>query len=669
MRPGEMMFNFQDADIQAVVKTVSQITGKNFLIDPRVKGKLTIISTQPVSRSAVYQIFLAALKAQGFTTTEGPAGLLKIIPLGDAKQSAEVSSGVAPRRGEQTITHIAIVQHGSATQMVPLLRPLMAPTSQLAVYPPGNALIITDYADNIRNLLRIVDILDQRGNAEITIVPLRYASAVDIAEVMIRLYPNVIQSGGQPNPQAGAEGDRVTIMPDMRTNSLLIRAENLGTVNNLRALIEKLDVPAKVGGNTRVVYLRNAEATKLAEILRGLLTGEARATQAAASATPGRPAAVGASKAAEASQIQADEATNSLVISASDAVFNNLRAVIEKLDVRRAQVFVEALIVEFTTDKASEFGFQWAGGNKAGTGTVGAITNFPKAGTGIAATVASPSSLASAGGLTVAFLGKKIPLPDGTSVRSLGALARALEETSGANILSTPNLLTLDNAEAKIIVGQNVPFLTGSFSQATSTTGAVNPFQTIERKDIGLTLKIKPQISEGGSVKLQIYEENSSVAAAAGVQASDLITNKRSLDTTVIVDDGNTVVLGGLIEDSVQDDTQAVPFLGNIPVLGWLFKSRTQKKTKTNLMVFLRPIIVRGPEDSYGFTASRYEHMHALGKSLSEETSVILEDFKPVVPPPRDKTKDKKSDDTTSDTAPGSADTPAAKPDTDKTQP
>jgi len=661
-----MMFNFQDADIQAVVKTVSQITGKNFLIDPRVKGKLTIISTQPVSRSAVYQIFLAALKAQGFTTTEGPAGLLKIIPLGDAKQSAEVSSGVAPRRGEQTITHIVTVQHGSATQMVPLLRPLMAPTSQLAVYPPGNALIITDYADNIRNLLRIVDILDQRGNAEITIVPLRYASAVDIAEVMVRLYPNVIQSGGQPTPQAGAEGDRVTIMPDLRTNSLLIRAENLGTVNNLRALIEKLDVPAKIGGNTRVVYLRNAEATKLAEILRGLLSGEARATQAVASATPGRPAIGG--KAAEASQIQADEATNSLVISASDAVFNNLRSVIEKLDVRRAQVYVEALIVEITTDKASQFGFQWAGGNKAGNGTIGAMSNFPASGAGIAATTANPGNLASASGLSIAYLGSKITLPDGSSVRSLGALARALEESNVANILSTPNLLTLDNAEAKIIVGKNVPFLTGSFSQATSTTGAVNPFQTIERKDVGLTLKIKPQISEGGSVKLQIFQESSSVAIATGVQAQDLITNKRSLDTTVIVDDGNTIVLGGLIEDSVQESTQAVPFLGRIPLLGWLFKYRDQKKTKTNLMVFLRPVIVRGPEDSYGFTASRYEYMHALEKKLPEDTSVMLEGFRPVQPPPRDKTKDKKSDDTASDTAPGASDTPAAKPDTDKTQ-
>ncbi len=626
------MFNFQEADIQAVVKTVSQITGKNFLIDPRVKGKLTIISTQPVSKSAIYQIFLASLKAQGYTAVDSPSGFIKLIPLADAKQSAKVTSGAAPRPGEQTITHVVTVQHGPAAQMVPLLRPLMAPTSQISVYPPANTLIITDYADNIRNLLSIVDIIDQSGGAELTIIPLKHASALDIAEIIVRLYPNVTQSTGAPTPQAASvgEAERVTIMPDLRTNSLLVRAENPGAINDLRALVEKLDVPAKVGGNTRVVYLRNADATKLAEILRGLLTGEARA-QAPVAAVPGRAAV---KSAAESSTIQADEATNSLVISASDAVFNNLRAVIEKLDVRRAQVFVEALIAEVTTDKASQFGFQWAAGGKAGSGSVGGVTNFPLSGTSIVGVATSPESLGTAGGLSLAYLGKKITLADGTEIRSLGALARALEEKSIGNILSTPNLLTLDNAEAKIVVGQNVPFVTGSFSQATTTTGAVNPFQTIERKDVGLTLKIKPQISEGGTVKLVISQETSTVARATGVQAADLITNKRSLDTTVVVDDGNTIVLGGLIEDNITETTQAVPFLGRIPLLGWLFKYREEKKTKTNLMVFLRPIIVRSSQDSYGFSASRYAHIHAEQKKLSKEPSLILDDFKPAEPLP-----------------------------------
>ncbi len=631
LRPGEMMFNFQEADIQAVVKTVSQITGKNFLLDPRVKGRLTIISTQPVSKNAIYQIFLASLKAQGYTAVDSASGFIKLVPIGDAKQNADVSTGAMPRPGEQTITHVITVQHSSAAQLVPLLRPLMAPTSQLSVYPPSNTLIVTDYADNIRNLLRIVEIIDQRGGAELAIIPLKHASALDIADMVVRLYPNVSQSPGTPTPAQAATGeaDRVNILPDLRTNSLLVRAENQGAIKDLREFIDKLDVPAKVSGNTRVVYLRNADATKLAEILRGLLTGEARA-QTAAPAIPGRPAA--ARSGVESSQIQADESTNSLIISAPDAVFNNLRAVIEKLDVRRAQVFIEALIAEITTDKASQLGVQWFVGDQKSGGSLGAVSNFPASGSGIVSAAINPAGLASSGGLTLGFVGESITV-DGRQIRGLGALARALEEKNIANIMSTPNLLTLDNAEAKIVVGQNVPFLTGSFSQATTTGGAVNPFQTIERKDVGLTLKIKPQISEGGSVKLQIFQESSSVARAT-VSAQDLITNKRSLETTVVVDDGNTVVLGGLIEDSLSDNTQAVPLLGRIPLLGWLFKSNEKKKTKTNLMVFLRPIIVRGAEDSYGFTRNRYEHIRAIEKSVSKTPSPLLEGFKPIVPAP-----------------------------------
>ncbi|MHB1140903.1 MAG: type II secretion system secretin GspD [Sulfuricaulis sp.] len=632
LRPGEMMFNFQEADIQAVVKTVSQITGKNFLLDPRVKGKLTIISTQPVSKKAIYQIFLASLKAQGYTAIDSASGFIKLVPLGDAKQNADVTTGVMPRPGEQTITHVITVQYSSAAQLVPLLRPLMAPTSQISVYPPANTLIITDYADNVRNLLRIVEIIDQRGGAELAIIPLKHASALDIAEMVTRLYPNVTQTTTPaPAQQAGGEADRVTILPDLRTNSLLVRAENVGAINDLRELVEKLDVPAKVSGNTRVVYLRNADATKLAEILRGLLTGEAR-TQTATAAVPGRPATTAARSGAESSQIQADESTNSLIISAPDAVFNNLRAVIEKLDVRRAQVFIEALIAEITTDKASQLGVQWFVGDQKSGGSLGAVTNFPGTGAGIVSAAIDPTSLASAGGLTLGFVGETITV-DGRQIRGLGALARALEEKNIANIMSTPNLLTLDNAEAKIVVGQNVPFLTGSFSQATGTGGAVNPFQTIERKDVGLTLKIKPQISEGGSVKLQIFQESSTVARAT-VAASDLVTNKRSLETTVVVDDGNTVVLGGLIEDSLSDNTQAVPLLGRIPLLGWLFKSNEKRKTKTNLMVFLRPIIVRSAEGSYNFTQNRYEQIRAAEKTVAKKPSPLLEGFKPVVPTP-----------------------------------
>jgi general secretion pathway protein D len=650
LKPGEVLLNFQAADIQGVVKAVSQMTGRNFLLDPRVKGQITIITAKPVSSASAYQIFLSALKAQGFTAVEG-IGVVRIVPTSEAKTSAEVSQAPVPRGGEQIVTHVLIVQHTSATQMVPLLRPLMAPTSQLSAYDPANALIITDYADNIRRLLRIVEKIDQPVSSEVTIVPLKHASALDLTELVMRLSlpgaAHAVQPGAPPGAAAG--GDRFTIVPDLRTNSLLIRADNPGRVNQLRSLIEKLDVPAVTGGQTRVLYLRNADAVKLAELLRGLLAGEARAQAAVAAATgapaPAMTAKSAMARAAETSLIQADEATNALVINTSDTVYNNLRGVIEKLDVRRAQVFVEALIVEMTTDVADQLGFQWFGGKERGVGAVGALQNFPNAGPGLVAAGVDPAgALATSGGLTLAYLGEKIVLPDGSTIRSLGALARALEQQNLANILSTPNLMTLDNAEAKIMVGQNVPFVTGSFAQATGTTGmTVNPFQTIERKDVGLTLKIKPQVSEGGTIKLDIFQEVSSLSRAAITGASDLVTNKRSLETKVIVDDAHTIVLGGLIEDTSQESEQAVPLLGRIPLLGALFRYRENSTRKTNLMVFLRPVIVRNPQDSYSVTADRYQYLRVQTKGL--EQAPAFERFKPTPPlPPQEKEKKKAPD-------------------------
>ena len=642
MGQGDVLLNFQAADIQAVVKAVSQMTGRNFLLDPRVKGQITIISAKPVSRGAAYQIFLSALKAQGFTAVDGPGGVVKVLPTGEAKQSADVSQD-APRGGEVITTHVAVLQHISAAQMVPLLRPLMAPTSQLSAYDGANALILTDYADNIRRMLRIIERIDQPVSSDVTVIGLKHASALDLADMITRLAapPGAVPGApGQPGG-AAATGDRFTIAPDLRTNSLLIRTDNPGRLNQLRSLIEKLDVPATTGGSTRVVYLRNAEAVKLAEVLRGLLAGEARAQAASApAAIPGVPTAArpagGAGRAADASLIQADEATNALIINASDAVYNNIRAVIEKLDVRRAQVYVEALIAEITTDKASELGFQWIDAGRAGSGSVAGVANFSAGAKSIVGGVTNPASIVGGSGLTLAYLGPKIRLSDGTEIQGLGALAHALESRNIANILSTPNVMTLDNAEAKIVVGQNVPFVTGSFSNTGTTTGGatVNPFQTIERKDVGITLKIKPQISEGGGVKLEIFQEISTVTPApAGITASDIITNKRSVETKVLVDDGSTIVLGGLIEDRSSDTRQQVPILGSIPVLGALFRYTTQSKTKTNLMVFLKPTIIRTVDDGYRATTDRYDYIRAQTKEKEAERSHILDRFKPAQPP------------------------------------
>jgi len=619
---GKLLFNFQNADIEAVVKTVSRMTGRNFLLDPRVKGKVTIISTTPVSKNAAYQLFLSAIRAQGFTAVTGTGGIVKIIPVGEGKQNAETSGTRSPRGGDRMVTHIVTVENGSATAFIPLLRPLMAPTSQLSAYVPANSLVITDYAQNVRRLLAVIKQLDQPVSAEVTVVPLKNASAVDMADLLSRTMAN---SGGprpgQPNiPNVAG----LSIVPDLRTNSLLVRTNNPGLLKQLRNLVSKLDVAAVKGGNTHVVYLRNASAEKLVTVLQGLLSAQAESQAGKKSAGPKK------------SLIQADAETNSLIINATDAVYNNMRAVIEKLDVRRAQVYVEALIAEVTSDKASELGFQWAAAGEAGGNIIGATTNFTQAGSASIGSVATnPGALAGSAGLNIAILGPEVTIA-GQTVRSIGGLAKALEEVTSANILSTPNLLTLDNAEAEIVVGQNVPFVTGSYATTGSTTTA-NPFQTIERKDVGLTLKIKPQISEGGLVKLDIYQEVSTVVPTTTSGATDLVTNKRSLQTTVTVDDGNTIALGGLIEDKVQAVTQKVRGLGSIPLLGALFRYKKKEKVKTNLMIFLKPTILYNANDAYDLASNRYRYLVDRNKKADKERVETLQAFEPVKPKPEAK--------------------------------
>ncbi len=637
LRSGEVLFNFQAADLQAVTKAVSQMTGRNFLIDPRVKGQVTIISSRPVSAASAYQIFLSALKAQGFTAVEGPGDVVRIIPTNEAKLSAEVNEASPPRGGEQIVTHVATLQHTSAAALVQILRPLMSPTSQLAAHDPANALIITDYADNVRRLLRIIERIDVPASNEVTVIPLQNASAIDMAELVVRLSGSGVTTPGipgQPSTQIAGGGDRFSVVADTRTNSLLLRAENPGRAAQLRALIEKLDVPARSIGSTRVIYLKHAEATKLVEVLRGMLTATAAGApaQAAPPGVGGRPGGTAAP-----SLIQADEATNSIIINASDTVYNNLRLVIEQLDVRRAQVYVEALVAEMNADRTDELGFQWAAVGGAGSRAVGAAANFPAANPSIAEAIASPAT-ANPAGLTVAMLGNTITLPDGTKVRGLGALARALQSNNLGNILSTPTLLTLDNYQAKIVIGQNVPFVTGSFAAATTAAaggvGAVNPFQTIERKDVGLTLRIKPQISEGSTIRLEIYQEVSSVNTTARAGASDLVTDKRSLETKVVVDDGNTIVLGGLIQNTLNVTTQQIPLLGDIPFLGALFRFKSEERKRTNLMIFLRPVIIRSVDDGYRVTVDRYEYLRGYTRGEGPERENIYDRMEPVLPSP-----------------------------------
>lgn len=642
-RAGEVLLNFQAADLQAVVKAMSQMTGRNMLVDPRVRGQVTIVSARAMPVAAAYQVFLSALKAQGFTAVEGPGDSVRIVPVAEAKAAAPVNEQAGPPRGgEQVVTQVLIGQHVSVAQLQAVLRPLMSPTSQLSVYEPGNALIITDYADNVRRLMRIVERVDLPTSTDVTVIPVQHASAVDLSEMVIRLSGTGITTPGgvpgAPPSQIAAGGDRFSVVADTRTNSILLRSDNPGRIEQLRTLIAKLDVPARAMGSTRVIYLRHAEAVKLVEVLRGMLAATAAgAPGAPSSSLPGRPP--GAPGAAQASLVQADEATNSIIINASDTVYNNLRTVIEQLDIRRAQVYVEALIAEMNADRTDELGIQWAGVTGVGQSTVGGFTNFPAANPSLAGAIVGPAAAAAASsGLTVAVLGKTITLPNGTTVQSLGALARALTSNQLGNILSTPNLLTLDNYQAKIVVGQNVPFITGSFTTAatvaTPAAGAVNPFQTIERKDVGLTLRIKPQISEGSTVRLEIYQEVSDVDTTTRTGASDLITNKRSIETKVVVDDGATIVLGGLIQNTLSETTQGVPFLSEIPILGALFRFRSEEKKRTNLMIFLRPVIIRAPEDAYRVTIDRYDYLRGYTRGEGPEREGIYDRLEPVPPSP-----------------------------------
>jgi general secretion pathway protein D len=639
-RAGEVLLNFQQADLQAVVKAMSQMSGRNMLIDPRVRGQVTIVSARAMPVAAAYQVFLSALKAQGFTAVEGPGDTVRIVPVAEAKAAAPVNDQPGPPRGgEQVVTQVLIGQHVAVAQLQTVLRPLMSPTSQLSVYEPANALIITDYADNVRRLMRIIEKVDMPASTDVTVVPVQHASAVDLAEIVIRLSATGVSTPGgvpgAPPSQIAAGGDRFSVVADTRTNSILLRSDNPGRIDQLRTLITKLDVPARATGSTRVIYLKHAEAVKLVEVLRGMLAASAAGAPGAPGAAAGRPS--GAPGAAP-SLIQADEATNSIIINASDTVYNNLRTVIEQLDIRRAQVYVEALIAEMNADRTDELGFQWAGVTGVGQASVGGFTNFLGAAPSLAAAVAAPAAAAAAAnGLTVAVLGKSITLPNGTTVQSLGALARAVTSNQLGNILSTPTLLTLDNYQAKIVVGQNVPFVTGSFTTpvaAAPATGAVNPFQTIERKDVGITLRIKPQVSEGSTVRLEIYQEVSDIAPSLLTGASDLITNKRSIETKVVVDDGATIVLGGLIQNTLNETTQGIPYLSEIPILGALFRFKSEEKKRTNLMIFLRPVIIRAPEDAYRVTIDRYEYLRGYTRGEGSEREGIYDRLEPTQPSP-----------------------------------
>jgi len=587
---------FRDADLTQIIEAVSQITGKTFIVDPRVRAQVTILSSTPMSPDAFYETFLSILQVHGFVAV--PAGnSIKIIPDANARQlpGQEDLPNRVNGNSDEFITQVIAVRNVSAAQLVPVLRPLIPQYGHLVAYPASNMLIISDRASNVSRMMRIIQRIDQGGDEEIDIVRLENASASEIVRVV-----NALNQG--PGQQGEVASVSARLVADDRTNSVLISGEKAQRLR-LKALVTHLDTPLETGGDTRVRYLNYADAEQIAGKLKEQVTG---ITQAA----PGQPgAAAGPQAAADRSTtIWADKQTNALVVTAPPKIMRSIMSVVDKLDIRRLQVLVEAILVDISESKSAELGVNWAVGNTDSDSTV-PIGTFNQTVGGssigsIAAAISDPSNIDPSllpSGLT---LGAGRFLDAGTN---FALLLRALRGDSHTNILQTPSIITLDNEEAEIKVAQEVPFLTGSFTNtgAANAQGQVNPFQTIQREEVGTILKITPQINEGDAVMLKIEQEDSSVAQ--GTQgAVDLITNKRTVTTTVLVDDGGVVVLGGLITDTAREGENRVPILGSIPLIGELFKTRSGAKEKRNLMLFIRPTIIRDGAQAAVETNAKY---------------------------------------------------------------
>ncbi|MYM21438.1 type II secretion system secretin GspD [Duganella sp. FT135W] len=656
--------NFVGADIESVIKAVGHYTNITFVIDPRVKGTLTVVSEKPVTKSQAFSLLTSALRLQGYAVVSGD-GFAKVVPEADAKlQAGPTQVDGAQAKGDQIVSQIFRLNYESAANVVTVLRPLISPNNTINANPGNNSVVVTDYADNVKRLAKIVAALDAPAVSDLDVIPVRYAIASDLATMMNKLLDNAGGAG------AGASEGKTTVLADPRTNSLILRAPSVARANLAKSLIAKLDQPTQELGNVHVVYLKNAEATKLAQTLRAVVSGEVSQQNSSGGANtqggnnsggfgsnnssnssgsssssfgsgsggtgPSNPLLSGSnsgqqqnSGASSAGFIQADASTNTLIITAPESVYRNLRAVIDQLDVRRAQVYIESLIVEVTSDKASEFGVQWVGatGNSNSTYRVGGLQSFTTSGSdsSLVSIYANKGSTIPNNGLSIGVF-KQIG-----GALGLGALAHSLESDGNANILSTPNMVTLDNELATIRVGQNVPILTGQYTTTSGTNS--NPFQTIDRKDVGLTLKVRPQISEGGTIKMAIYHETSSVDKSTLTAASGITLNNRVIENNVIADDGQIIVLGGLIEDTEGDGTDKVRGLGDIPVLGNLFKSQSRTRKKTNLMVFLRPVVIRSKEQSTSLATDRYDYMRSQQEAIKPPESILVEDLgQPVLP-------------------------------------
>ncbi|PJO35544.1 type II secretion system protein GspD [Delftia acidovorans] len=700
LRPGEpVTLNFSGADIEAVSRAIGAITNRNVVVDPRVKGQITLLTDRPVPPATAYQQFLAALRLQGFTIVES-AGLYKVIPEADAKlQASEVAVGASrSSAGSQIVTQIFKLNYENAANLVPVLRPLISPNNTINVNPGNNSLVITDYADNLQRISRIVATMDVSNATDVEIIPLRHAVATDMVALVSRLIEGgtaspgglTVTAGGANIPGQSDNAFKTSLMAEPRSNSIVLRAANPARLAQVRSLIARLDQPAMNGGgdqgNIHVVYLKNADAVALAATLRAAIGAQATAAGTAsgqpgaggttpqgggmssiptsqpvvsrdssgtASMGMGSSSGLGSSGGGGAlgvaqqpstgGMVQADPSTNSLIITAPPPIYRQMRAVIDKLDGRRAQVLIESLIVELKDNRLAQFGVQWQAilsNNGKVLGSIG--NNSSVAGANILSLLNAFNKDGSINTSTGGITGDTVSSMRGTNLgftqsvngnTTLGFLANFLQNSGDANILSTPNLMTLDNEEARIIVGQNVPMVTGSYA-SNSTGGTVNPFTTVERKDVGLMLRVRPQINENGTVKLAVFQEVSSVDESTRKDTNGLTTNKRSIESNVLVEDGNIIVLGGLIDDNYSQAEDRIPLLGDIPVLGNLFRNTNRKRNKTNLMVFLRPVVMRDATATNQVSSERYEAIRAQQQSLQPEPSALLRSVNaaPVLP-------------------------------------
>jgi general secretion pathway protein D len=677
----QVTVNFVNADIDAVTRAMGAMLDRQFVVDPRVKGQITVYSEQAMPVREAYLNYLAALRGLGFTVVES-AGLLKVVPEADAKlQTGTVESLGGRYRGDQVITQIFKLNHENPNNLVPVLRPLISPNNTINANVSAQSLVITDYADNLARIGKIIAALDNPSSGDLEILPLKHAVALDLAPLVQRLADGTggggvaVAAGGQPQGGAGGGASAgVSVLADPRSNALIIRATTGAKLAHVRSIVERLDRPAQgsgANGNIWVVYLKNADAVRLATVLRAAF---ANPSQQGGGATGGSPAPTtpapqanttsgstgsgsgssiatqplqGAAGVQTGGYIQADPATNSLIITAAEPLYRQIRSVIDQLDARRAQVVVESMIVKIDATKALDLGVQWQGilGNSGDKTLLGAGTNFSTGsnnivtqGLGVARSVDANGNLVtgnlSNSGLSAPSAGLNFGLiRKFGSIYTLASLARFLETNAGANVLSTPTIVALDNEEAQIVIGQNVPFITGSFTNTgAGGTAGLNPFQTIERKDVGLTLRVKPQIGEGGTIRMTVYQENSSVVPGSNTNAGPT-TDKSAIATSVVVDDGAVMVLGGLLKDEYTDGDDKVPGLGDIPIAGNLFKAQNRKRVKTNLMVFLRPVVIRDSAASQSVTVDRYDAIRSQQRSFAPNPGVGEAHDGPLLPP------------------------------------